>query len=184
MMNPGNIQPVSLREVWPDEAFHFTPWLAENIDKLGNVLGLNLKVERTEAPVGSFSLDILAWDVDGKRPVVIENQLETTDHDHLGKLLTYVARYDARDSCVVVWLARAFRDEHRRALNWLNQHTRENTEVFGVAVETWRINYFRPLPQLDIEVSPSFTELILIQFNLAVKPSDTGPLNEGWQLSL
>ena len=114
----ATIQKVNLREVWPNEATEekgFTPWLAENIGRLGDALGMRLEVEAREAPVGSFSLDILARDQDN-RQVVIENQLEATDHTHLGQLLTYAAGFDAN---VIVWIAKNFRDEHRDALDLL-----------------------------------------------------------------
>lgn len=152
MMNLGNIQRVSLREVWPNEAQDFTPWLAENIDKLGSALNLELEAQEAEAPVGPFSLDILARDTGSDRPVIIENQLEPTNHDHLGKLLTYAAGYDAY---AVVWLTREFRDEHRQALDWLNQRTGENTAFFGVIVEAWRIDDSRPAPHFNLVVTPN-----------------------------
>ncbi len=143
MVNLGNIEQVDLRDVWQHEAQDFTPWLAGNLDKLGEALGLDLELQTAEAAVGSFSLDVLAHDIGSNRPVIIENQLESTNHDHLGKLLTYAAGYDAY---AVVWLTKEFRDEHRQALDWLNQRTDEDTQFFGVVVEAWKIDNSRPAP--------------------------------------
>lgn len=148
----ANIDRVELREVWAKEASEFTPWLAANISKLGAALGLDLVFRKREAEVGGYSLDILAYDPNRDRPVVVENQLEPTDHNHLGKLLTYAAGFDAS---VVVWLTSGFRDEHRQALDWLNQRTGEDTQFFGVVVELWKIDESRPAPHFNIVAAPN-----------------------------
>ena len=148
----SSIEKVDLRTVWPNEAYDFTPWLSENIGALGNALGMDLVLQEREAAVGGYSLDVLATDVNGNRPVIIENQLEVTDHDHLGKLLTYAAGFDAD---VVVWLTREFRDEHRQALDWLNQRTGKETQFFGIVVELWQIDGSRPAPHFSLVASPN-----------------------------
>lgn len=150
--NLAKIERVDLREAWPNEAQDFTPWLAENIAELGEALGMDLKFQQTEAAVGGYSLDVLATDLNQDRPVIIENQLEPTNHDHLGKLLTYAAGYDAN---VIVWLTRDFRDEHRQALDWLNQRTGEDTQFFGVVVELLRIDDSRLAPQFRTVATPN-----------------------------
>ena len=142
----------NLRRVWPNEAADFTPWLAENIGRLSDALGMGLEVEAQEAPVGSYSLDILARDVENNRPVVIENQLGATDHSHLGQLLTYAAGFDAN---VIVWIAKNFRDEHREALDLLNRRTGEDTEFFGIEVELWRIDDSRPAVNFNLVATPN-----------------------------
>ena len=148
----ANIERVDIREVWSDEARDFTPWLAEHITGLGAALGLDLESRGAEAPVGSFAVDVLAHDVGSDRPVVIENQLEATDHVHLGQLLTYAAGYEAR---VVIWIARYFRDEHRAALDMLNRLTGEDAEFFGVEVEIWRIAQSPPAPNFKVVAAPN-----------------------------
>ena len=152
MVDLGAIEKVDLREIWPNEASDFTPWLAENLDKLGEALGLDLELQSAEAAVGAFSLDVLAHDLGSNRPVIIENQLETTNHNHLGQLLTYAAGYDAY---AAVWLTRDFRDEHRAALDWLNQRTSEDTAFFGVVVEAWRIDGSRPATRFRVVSAPN-----------------------------
>ena len=116
----GRLEPVDLREVWPNEESDFTPWLADqkNLAILGDALGMPLEFVAREEAVGPYSADILCRDSNDGTQVVVENQLESTDHDHLGKLLTYAAHLGAR---VVVWIAKSFTDQHRAALDWLNE---------------------------------------------------------------
>ena len=148
----GRIEKADLRDAWPHEAAAFTPWLADHVSDLGAALGLELELVSEEAPVGKFSLDLLARDTGTNRTVIIENQLEPTDHDHLGKLLTYAGGYDAN---VIVWIAKEFRDEHRQALDWLNQRTDEDTDFFGVVIEVWKIDGSRPGPHFNIVAAPN-----------------------------
>ena len=140
-----------LHKVWEHEAHDFTPWLAENISLLSGTLGINLEVRAQEAQVGIYSLDILAHDRDHDRPVVIENQLGTTDHDHLGKLLTYAAGFNAN---TMVWVAGEFRDEHREALDLLNQRTDVDTQFFGVEMELTKIGDSLPAPSFKLVAIP------------------------------
>ncbi len=148
----AKIDRVDLREVWLNEAANFTPWLAENISLLGEALGMDMEVETTEAPVGSYSLDILARDVGNGHSVIIENQLEITNHTHLGQLLTYMAGFDAN---VIVWIAKEFRDEHREALDLLNHRTGEDTQFFGIEVELWKIDDSRPAVNFKLVATPN-----------------------------
>lgn len=150
--NLAKIERVGLREAWPNEARNFTPWLADNIAELGEALGMDLELQQTEASVGGYSLDVLATDLNQNRPVIIENQLEATNHAHLGQLLTYAAGYDAN---VIVWLTREFRDEHRQALDWLNQRTGEDTEFFGVVVELFKIGTSPYAPHFKVVATPN-----------------------------
>ena len=141
MTDFGEIKQVDIRNIWPNEATDFTPWLVDNIDRLGQALGIEIEVQEREADVGDFSLDIMAKDLGTGRIVVIENQLTQTDHDHLGKLLTYAGGFDAG---VLVWIAKELRDEHRKALEWLNEHTGPDVDFFGVVIEVVRIDDSKP----------------------------------------
>lgn len=148
----GSLVRVDPRNVWKHEAHEFTPWLVENIDLLGQVLGLELEVVEREANVGDFSVDVLARDLGRDRLVVIENQLEPTDHSHLGQLITYAAGLEAS---VVIWVSRDFRDEHRQALMWLNRGDAADAEYFGVALELVQIDDSKPAVNLRVVASPN-----------------------------
>jgi hypothetical protein len=134
----GKIQVVPLRSIWKNEAQDFTPWLADNIDDLGEALGLELEYEDKEVSVGPYSADILAKDAGTGKYVVIENQLEKTNHDHLGKCITYSAVLDAS---AVIWIASDFTEEHKKALDWLNDHTSEEIAFYGVKLELQQISF-------------------------------------------
>jgi Domain of unknown function (DUF4268) len=140
------------RELWESEPAKFTPWLARNLHRLGKELGFDLELVATEAPAGDFQCDIVARETGGGRTAIIENQLERTDHDHLGKLLTYAAKHDAS---IVVWISPDIREGHREAVNWLNRRTDENLEFFAVKLKALRIDNSRPAPVFDIQAFPN-----------------------------
>jgi len=150
----GRLEAISVREIWIDEARDFTPWLAEaeNLSLLGEALGLALELEARERSVGPFSADILARDVARNVWVVIENQLEATDHRHLGQLLTYAAGLEAS---TVVWVAPDFREEHRAAIDWLNHATAAGFDFFGVQVELLRIGDSVAAPRFNVVAKPN-----------------------------
>lgn len=150
----GRLEAVALRQAWPDEARNFTPWLADdaNLAFLGEALGLQLELESTEKPVGPFSADILAKEIGSDRWVLIENQIEPTDHRHLGQLLTYAAGLDAK---TIIWIAGAFREEHRAAIDFLNSATTEDYSFFGVQIELFRIGDSQYAPQFVIAAKPN-----------------------------
>ena len=148
----GKLTSVHPRTIWPDEALDFTPWVAANLDQLSEELGLDLELEDTETKVGDFLADITATVTGRTAKVVIENQLATTDHNHLGQLLTYASGQDAD---IVIWVTTEFRDEHRQALDWLNQRTDDSLEFYGVTVDLKRIGNSPPAPEFRSAVSPN-----------------------------
>jgi len=147
----GRLEPVDLREIWKHEALAFTPWLAQNLDRLPDALGVPLSLEAVEHSVGPFSLDILATTSDDRK-VIIENQLEPSDHRHLGQCLTYAAGVGAS---VIVWVLPRLQAEHRAALDWLNEHTDEGIQFFGVEVSAVRIGESLPAPVFAVEARPN-----------------------------
>ena len=142
--------PVHVRDIWPNEAADFTPWLRDNARILGEVLGTELFLEGMEAPVGRYSADLVFRD-SSDRIVVVENMFGSTDHDHLGKLITYSAGLDAG---IAVLIAEEFRDEHRSALDWLNRASRNDFAFFGVVLEAWCIGDSNPAPRLRVDTKP------------------------------
>ena len=147
----GTLQSVPIREVWRDEARDLTPWLAENPSLLDEALGLELELEGQEVAVGPFSADLLFRDVSSGQLVVVENLINPTDHDHLGKVITYAAGLGAHH---VVLLAERFRPEHRSALTWLNSISDDDHCFFGLSLEVWKIGDSTPAPRLRLEVQP------------------------------
>lgn len=150
----GRLQPVDLRSLWTDEARAFTPWLAEpdNLRLLGEAFGMDLELVRTESEVGSFYADVVCRDTADGSHVLIENQLERTDHTHLGQILTYAAGLDA---VTVVWIAKRFHEAHRAALDWLNEHTVERVQFFGLEIEAYRIGDSAPAPKFQVVARPN-----------------------------
>jgi len=148
----GRLTRVPPREVWPHEAHSFTPWLLNNVDVLSDLLGMDLSLEVAEHPVGGFSLDLLGRDETTGEVVIVENQLETSDHGHLGQILTYAA---GTDPTTIVWVAASFRPEHRAAIDWLNARTDENTRFFGVELGVVRIGQSEPAPSFRLVAQPN-----------------------------
>lgn len=150
----GRLAPVKLRDVWKSESSDFTPWLAleTNITLLGEAIGLELIVEAQEKNVGPFRADILCKDTASSNWVLIENQLERTDHSHLGQLLTYAAGLHA---VTIVWIAERFTDEHRAALDWLNEVTGEGISFFGLEIELWKIGDSPAAPKFNVISQPN-----------------------------
>jgi alkylated DNA nucleotide flippase Atl1 len=148
----GQLDQVGLREVWTSEPQDFTPWLADNLTAISDALGLGrLTLLGTEYAVGPFSIDVLAETIDGEK-VVIENQLERSDHSHLGQILTYAAGVGAS---TVVWVLAELQNEHRAALDWLNEHTDPDINFFGVAVEVVKIGDSLPAVAFRVEARPN-----------------------------
>lgn len=153
MINLGTLEEIKdLREVWSHEAHDFTPWLAKNISILGDEVGIDISIEETESSVGDFNVDIFATDADTGKKIIIENQLEETDHDHLGKLITYAS---GKSADLVIWLVRKARPEHRAAIEWLNNHTDEGVGFILCEIKVFRIGNSEPAPKFEIIEQPN-----------------------------
>lgn len=150
----SKLSKMELRDVWGHEAIDFTKWLSqkENLELLSEEIGVSINLVGIEANVGRFNVDILAEEESNGRKIIIENQLEGTNHDHLGKIITYASGYDAK---IIIWITKDFRDEHKNAVEWLNEHTDEEINFFLIQVELWQIDGSNPAPKFDIITRPN-----------------------------
>lgn len=167
----GRLEPVGrIRDFWPDEARDFTPWLAheDNLALLAETIGLSLELVGTEQRVGPFRADIVARDEDGL--IVIENQLDATDHKHLGQLLVYAAD---RKAHTVVWVAKQVTDEYRKVIDWLNEQT--NVRFWALEIELWRIGESPVAPKFNVACEPN--ELARVTA-VAAAAAETGELSD------
>lgn len=154
-MNLGKIKRIKdLRSVWQHEAKDFSKWLSQedNLAELSDAIGVDMVLEERESAVGSFSVDLYAVEEGTERRIIIENQLEDTNHDHLGKLITYASGKGAE---VIVWIVKRARDEHRQAIEWLNQNTRVNIGFFLVEIELWQIDDSAVAPKFNVVERPN-----------------------------
>lgn len=153
-MKLQKLKKVELRKAWAHEAADFTTWLAqeENLELLSDEIGIDIKLIQTEASVGKFNVDILAEEENTGRKVVIENQLESTNHDHLGKIITYASGLDAE---IIIWIVKSVRDEHKQAIDWLNEHTDEKVYIFALKMELWQIGTSAIAPKFQIISKPN-----------------------------
>jgi hypothetical protein len=150
--NFGRLVDVAPRDAWAHEALSFTPWLADNLEQLSEAIGLLLELTGREVGVGRYSADIIARDPINDQIVLIENQLEWSDHTHLGQILTYLAGTNAK---VIIWLAPAFREEHLSAIRWLNQHSHEDYSFFAVRLRVVQIGSSPLAPLFEVLEKPN-----------------------------
>lgn len=153
-MKLGKLKELDIRKVFPHEQYDFSSWLAkeDNINELGDTLGLSLTDIETEKFVGNYRCDILCKDELTGKTVLIENQLEPTNHDHLGKIITYASGLDA---AVIVWIVSSARAEHSSAVEWLNKHTDDEVSFFLIEVHAYTIGDSEPAPQFRIIEKPN-----------------------------
>lgn len=148
----SRVEYLSLREVWPHEERSFTPWLLENPDVLAACLGLDIELTASEVSIGDFYLDLMGTNLTDGTTLIVENQIERTDHTHLGQLITYAGGIGPS---TIVWIASEFREEHRTALDWLNNSTADSTLFFGVEARAIRIDDSKPAPLLELVAAPN-----------------------------
>lgn len=153
-MGIGKLKEVDIRELWKHEQYDFSEWLSkkENIENLNEILGLTLVDISKETYVGSYRCDLFAKDETTGIKVIIENQLEVSNHDHLGKIITYASGLDAK---VVVWIVKEAREEHRSAIEWLNNNTNSNVNFFLIEIHAYKIGESDPAPMFQVVEQPN-----------------------------
>lgn len=153
-MGIGKLKEVDIRELWKHEQYDFSEWLSkkENIENLNEILGLTLVDISKETYVGAYRCDLFAKDETTGIKVIIENQLEISNHDHLGKIITYASGLDAK---VVVWIVKEAREEHRSAVEWLNNNTNSNVNFFLIEIHAYRIGESDPAPMFQVVEQPN-----------------------------
>lgn len=155
MVNLSKLEEIKdLRTVWPHEALDFTPWLSQddNITLLADSIGIDITVDETESSVGDFNVDIFASETGTDRKIIIENQLEDTNHDHLGKLITYAS---GKSADIVIWVVKHAREEHKAAIEWLNNHTDDNVGFFLCEIKLYKIGNSEPAVKFEVIEKPN-----------------------------
>ena len=181
-MKLSKLEKVDLRKAWKHEAYDFTNWLAEeeNLELLSEEIGITLQFLETEASVGRYSVDILAEEPHSGRKVIIENQLESTDHDHLGKIITYASGYNAE---TIIWIVKDVREEHKQAIDWLNDNTNDKINFFAIKLELWKIGNSDIAPKFHIISKPNNWTKAIRSSNNVSKISDTAIFyRDFWQM--
>lgn len=164
----GKLEEVDIRELWKHEQYDFSEWLSkkENIENLNDILGLTLVDISKETYVGSYRCDLFAKDETTGIKVIIENQLEMSNHDHLGKIITYASGLDAK---VVVWIVKEAREEHRSAIEWLNNNTNSNINFFLIEIHAYKIGNSDNAPMFQVIEQPND----FIKNNKSINSNDT-----------
>lgn len=155
MVNLSKLEEIKdLRTVWPHEALDFTPWLSQddNITLLADAIGIDITVDETESSVGDFNVDIFASETGTDRKIIIENQLEDTNHDHLGKLITYAS---GKSADIVIWVVKQASEEHKAAIEWLNNHTDDSVGFFLCEIKLYRIGNSEPAVKFEVIEKPN-----------------------------
>lgn len=154
MTNIGKLKEVDVRDLWKHEQYDFSKWLAkdENIEYLNEILGLTLVAVDNEVYVGPYRCDLVAKDETSGITVIVENQLEGTNHDHLGKIITYASGLDAK---VIVWIVKEAKEEHRAAIEWLNNNTSTDINFFLIEIHAYKIGDSDPAPKFEVVEKPN-----------------------------